>query len=106
MGKMERSRLEKQLLFYTKKASQYTSQCDWGNITFVVYVKRKSLFKGAQEILWRISNARLNRCNLIDLVADFTRGHQSSVQQLNLWVGACCINSKHEIFRSESSISG
>ena len=56
----------------------------------MVYVIRISLFKGAQEILWRISNARLNRHNLIDLVADFTGGLQSSVQQLNLWVGASC----------------
>jgi hypothetical protein len=56
----------------------------------MVYLIRISLFKGVQEILWRISNARLNHCNLIDLVADFTRGHQSSVQQLNLWVGASC----------------
>jgi hypothetical protein len=51
----------------------------------MVYVIRISLLKGVQEILWRISKARLNCCNLIDLVADFTKGLQSSVQQLNLW---------------------
>jgi hypothetical protein len=41
----------------------------------------------------------------MELVADFTRGHWSSVHQLNLWVGACCVDSKHETFRSESNIS-
>jgi hypothetical protein len=51
MGKTERSRLEKQLLFYTKKASHYTSQCDKGNITFMIYVIRISLVKGAGDSL-------------------------------------------------------
>jgi hypothetical protein len=51
MGKMERSRFKKKLLFYTRKASQYTSQCDQGNIPFVVYVIKISLFKGAGDSL-------------------------------------------------------
>jgi hypothetical protein len=36
---------EKQLLFYTKKQTN-TSQCDLGNVTFVIFVIRISLFKG------------------------------------------------------------
>jgi hypothetical protein len=45
MGKMERSRLEKTAPLLHKNASQYTSQCDQGNITFVVVVIGASLFK-------------------------------------------------------------
>jgi hypothetical protein len=65
---------EIQPLFSTEKASQYTSQCDQGNITFEVYIMRISLFEGDR----RFSENQQRKdhcCKRTDFVVDFTRLH-------------------------------
>jgi hypothetical protein len=57
--------------FLHRNVSKYTSQCDLDNITVVVCVIRMC----RQEILRRVSKARISHHKLADLVADFTRDH-------------------------------
>ena len=58
-----------------RNVSEYTSQCDQGNIVVVCVIRISLYNKDRRFILRRISKARISRCKPTDLVADFTRDH-------------------------------
>jgi hypothetical protein len=64
----------KTTLLLHRNVSEYTSQCDLGNITVVVYVVRISLHSKDRRFSGG-SAKRISCCKPADLVANFTRGH-------------------------------